>query len=429
MVESAKKLPPLSQYQQKLAVKQCLSHIAKLDSKSKYWCLECGHSWKAGKNADLKNVICPHCKTKLKVEQDRKRKHVEKVYFAIVTTCKGFQVVRTFILSARYKKGEALRYWFGEPFQRWIDENGREAIYGLARHWMGVYVDRWDWGSDMEIRSENYAHSVAPYAIIGQIKAIPKLIRNGYHGKGVREIYPVKLIHKLLTDSRYETLIKARQYALVEHLLKSEYRFCQYWGTAKVAIRHNYIIPDGSLWCDMLDFMIELGKDIHNPQLICPINLKEAHDEWEHKVRTKRHKDEQERMRLRQLNEEQRYLENKKKAGEEEEAYQKLKSRFFDIAITDKDMVIKPLVSVMEFLEEGHQMHHCVFSNGYYKREDCLILHAMIDNVSVATIELNLNNLSIVQCRGKHNCKPEQYDRIVTLINTNIGTIAARRAA
>ena len=35
-----------------------------------------------------------------------------------------------------------------------------------------------------------------------------------------------------------------------------------------------------------------------------------------------------------------------------------------------------PLESVTQFYQESAAMHHCVFSNGYYRRPDCLILSA-----------------------------------------------------
>lgn len=428
VVEGTKKLSPLSQYQKDLAVKQCLSHIAKL-SKGKYWCLDCGHSWKADKNNDSKTVICPHCGEKMTIEKDRKRKHVEKVYFATITSVNDFMVVRMFLLTARYKKGESAKYYFDEPFQKWIDETGRETIYGYARHYMGYYVDRWDFCSDMEIRTPNYAHSIAPYAVIGQTKATPLLKRNGFNGKIARKSDPATLIKKLLTDSRIETLIKANQISLAQYYTKSDYGFQSYWPSIKIAIRHKYIVKDASMWCDMLNAMTELHKDIHNPKFICPNNLKEAHDFWIAKRNAKREKAERERERRRQLTEEQRYMEDRKRVAKDEKAYQELKSRFFDIEIKDNDMIIKPLVSVLEFVEEGHLMHHCVFSNKYYERKDCLILHAIVDGVSVATIELNLESLRIIQCRGSRNSKPAEYDRIVSLIETNIGKIAAKRAA
>ena len=338
-------------------------------------------------------------------------------------------VVRMFLLSALYRKEKPAEYCFQEPFQRWIDETGKEVIYGKARHYMGCYVDRWNWDSEMAIRTEHYAHSIAPWTIIGKIHTTEKLKQHGYSGSGIRNIDPSRLIKKLLTDSRIETLVKANQISLTNYFTNRDYQLDSYWPSIKIAIRHNYSISDVSLWCDLLSALTELHKDIRNPKFICPVNLKEAHDKWIAKLNIKRQKEERERVRRRQMTETQRYLEDEETVIREEDTYKKQKSNFFDVEIKDDDITIKPLVSVLEFLEEGHQMHHCVFSNKYYERPDCLILHAIVEGVSIATIELNLESLKIIQCRGVYNSKPTQYDRIISLIETNIDKIAAKRIA
>lgn len=429
MVGLAATLPTISQYQMKLAIKQCLYHIAKLDSKGKLWCLDCGHSWTIQRGENPKKVKCPHCGAKLSVETDRKRKHTEGAYFAILTTCNGIQVIRMFLLTARYKKGEAAQYNFAEPFQRWINEQGQDAVFGVARASFSYYTDRWLWGSGMEIRNHNYVHNLSPYAVIGQLRVIPSLKRNGFCSDKAREYNPTLLIKSLLTDNRIETLFKAQQYKLVKHLINSKWKLTEFWPSIKIAMRHQYHIDDASLWWDLLNTLSSLGKDIRNPKYICPKNLKEAHDHWQAQLHIKQERERRERERRAELNRQQRYLEDKKNAEKDEQAYQQMRSRFFDIEIKDNDMIIKPLTSVREFMDEGRDMSHCVFTNKYYKRTDCLILHAIVDNVSVATIELNLESLKIIQCRAKHNSKPAEYDRIISLIESNIGIIAAKRVA
>ena len=87
-------LSPLTKYQYKEAVRKVGLHIAKYSSKRGYECLDCGHTWTG---AEAKRVVCPHCGAKLNVDATRKRNFCEKDYFAVVTKCQGFQVVRMFI--------------------------------------------------------------------------------------------------------------------------------------------------------------------------------------------------------------------------------------------------------------------------------------------------------------------------------------------
>lgn len=131
----------------------------------------------------------------------------------------------------------------------------------------------------------------------------------------------------------------------------------------------------------------------------------------------------------RELDRERRYLANKKKIAEEESEYKESKSRYFDLEFKDSELTIKPLISIQEFIDEWHTLHHCVFVNKYYQKEESLILHALVDGVSIATIEMDINNLEIVQCRGIYNSVPPLQDRIIALIKANKNKIAQRRAA
>jgi hypothetical protein len=53
--------------------------------------------------------------------------------------------------------------------------------------------------------------------------------------------------------------------------------------------------------------------------------------------------------------------------------------------------------SVTEFFEKDMAMHHCVFSNQYYLKEDSLILSASIEGKRIETIELSLDTMLIAQ--------------------------------
>ena len=81
---------------------------------------------------------------------------------------------------------------------------------------------------------------------------------------------------------------------------------------------------------------------------------------------------------------------------------------------------------VQEHLEEGTAMHHCVFSNEYYLKENSLILSATIEGRRIETIEVNLDTLKVVQSRGVCNKNTEYHDQIVSLVNANRKLIRQR---
>lgn len=98
--------------------------------------------------------------------------------------------------------------------------------------------------------------------------------------------------------------------------------------------------------------------------------------------------------------------------------------------ITDGNIVICPLESITQFYQEGKAMHHCVYSNGYYKRSDCLILSAKdTGGKRIETIEVNLKTLNIVQSRSVCNGVSEYHDQIVKLVKKNMNLIRQKMIA
>lgn len=422
ILKLSQSLPPLNEYQRKRAIAKAGLHIAKYNSKKQYVCLDCGHSWTGEAES---NVVCPHCFTKLKVDKGRKWNYCDKSYIAVVTKCKGFQVVRMFFMQTNLRRGKAATHWICEAFQRWLSPNGTCTIVGRSRRGLTYYCDLWNWDSDMQIRSEGDGHYVTPWKVVGHSSVIPEIRRNGYSGD-FHNCSPYTLFCKLLTDNRIETLWKVGQYKLVAHSFSDSYKFNKYWPSIKIALHHKYQIKDPAIWFDLLDSLVYLNKDLRNPSLICPINLKAAHDEWMAKKECKiqKERERQERLRLQRM--EQQYFENLKQTQKDEDEYKKSKSKFFDLEFSDKEITIKPLMSVKEFLEEGRLMHHCVYTNNYYKKQSALILHALVENTSIATIEFSLENFSVVQCRKAYNKKPELYDRIIALMQRNTHKIMSK---
>lgn len=426
VMESASLLPLLNESLRQEAIRKVAPHIAKLNSKGVYFCMDCGHSWKGEK---AKHAICPHCSTKLAVETDRKQKEHYMDYFMVVTTCNGFQVLRMFLIDTHLYKGKPANWWIGEAFQRWITPDGKETIVSRARNFMACYHDSWNWGSDLEIRKElSSSHFIHPYKIIGRKSIIPKLARNGlkdsFHGCN-----PHYLVKLLLTDNKVETLWKVGQFELVKYYSMSSYRSERYWASVKIAIRHHYIVKDATLWFDLLYSLSHFNKDIRNPKLICPVNLKKEHDYWQHKIAVQRERERRQWEIEHRLNFEQQYLSNTKIVAKDNEIYQKAKSKFFDLKFCDRELIIKPLTTIKEFVQEGRMMCHCVFTNKYYKKDKSLILHALVNGASIATIEINLENLQVIQCRGMYNSVPPLQKRILSLIEANKGKIVKRLTA
>lgn len=116
-------LRPISTKQTEWAYTNCVEHIAYRAKSGMLTCPDCGHSWKSGDGTlcdALEGCICPHCGAELKVQDTRRRTQKGVRYFCILTTCRGYQVIR--VAQAHYssKKGEPMKFyctrWFSVGF-------------------------------------------------------------------------------------------------------------------------------------------------------------------------------------------------------------------------------------------------------------------------------------------------------------------------
>ena len=411
-MEQSKHLRPITKQQIKWAFRECITHFAYRLPKGRTTCMDCGHSWVMNKPRET--CTCPHCRAKLQVQTTRARKHKEQHYFTILTTSGNYQVLRMCLLIVGMEKGCKASSYTIEIGQYWWNAQGRKTIVAVQRV-LGRYIDTFSYCSPMAVRNDNEAYRHISYSqIYPKFKATEALRRNGFKND-FHDIAPTVLIPALLSDSRAETLIKAGRTEHLKYFLDNSRAFDACWQSYKVATRNGYDIEDISIWCDYVDMLRRLGKDIHSPKYVCPTDLHREHVRRQHELRRQREREEKEKRR--------------KKAMEDERRFHELKSKFFGIRFTDGTIQVHVLESVQEHLEEGTAMHHCVFSNEYYLKENSLILSATIEGRRIETIEVNLDTLKVVQSRGVCNKNTEYHDQIVSLVNANRKLIRQRMRA
>ena len=412
VMEQSKHLRPITKQQIKWAFRECITHFAYRLPKGRTTCMDCGHSWVMNKPRET--CTCPHCRAKLQVQTTRARKHKEQHYFTILTTSGNYQVLRMCLLIVGMEKGCKASSYTIEIGQYWWNAQGRKTIVAVQRV-LGRYVDTFSYCAPMAIRNDNEAYRYAASSqIYPKFKVTDTLRRNGFRDD-FHDIAPTVLIPALLSDSRAETLMKAGRMEHLRYFLNNKSTFDACWQSYKVATRNGYEIEDISLWCDYVDMLRRLNKDIHSPKYVCPTDLHKEHDRRQSELRRQREKEEK--------------AEKRKKAMEEEKRFHELKSKFFGIRFTDGTIQVHVLESVQEHLEEGVSMHHCVFDNAYYLKENSLILSATIEGRRIETIEVNLDTLKVVQSRGVCNKNTEYHEQIVNLVNANRKLIKQRMRA
>lgn len=389
----------------------CLEHKG-YATKKKVVCMDCGKTFSPGL-VSRKRAICPHCQTKLSVEISRKTTDRQRVYVAIAELHFEFQVIRNFEIFAYYKSGEQPRYSIYEILQHWILPNGKREVIS-RNHTINWYFDSWN--GNMEIRQKSCIkkYDVYPYKLHPSSRFWPEIGRYGidYRLQGVTSLEAFTHIPK---NPKAETLLKAKQYNLLEYCIEYPSQVNYRWPSIKICLRNKYVIKDVKMWIDYLDLLSYFHKDLRNAHYVCPANIKKEHD---------RLIDRKRRVQEREIIERKR-----KKAIEDEKIYQELKAKFFDIEFGDDMIHISVLRSVNEVMQEGDAMHHCVFTNEYYLKPDSLLLSARIKDKRLETIEVSLTKLDVLQSRAVCNSISEYHDQIIKLVRKNMNLIRQKMTA
>ena len=385
------------------AVRNVIVHIAFRTSGHKCTCGDCGQKFDyKGKG---KFVHCPHCRHRMKVADTLKRRMTEKAYFSTIERVDGFQVQRVFLLDAVTRKGKKLKTWQMEVCRLWLDNKGKTAVTSRTRT-LGHYADSFNWMSDIELRNMTNVHWViSDTYVYPHYSTMKELRRNGMRGR-LPDCHPTRLAQTLLSDSRIETMMKAKDYKAVEYFIGHKDNLDRCWQSYKIARRHRYEPDDYELWCDMVILLEMCGRDIRSDRYICPTDLKAEHDKWFAKVT--------------RMEEKRRMEEQMERAKAREADFYREKSRYFGIAISDNDIEISVLDSIEAFRAEGEKLHHCVFKCEYYAKKDSIILSAHdLSGTRIETVEFSIKQGEVVQSRGMYNSDTEYHDRIVGLVNAN----------
>lgn len=359
--------------------------------------------------------------------------------FIIVTVKDGWQVLRHFYMYASYKRKKLDAVDVAEVMQQWF-KNGRYVFLSRDRCGQGACNDAWCLGRPMSIRRGE----IGGYVLVDPrqlgytaVKYEVRQQKYRYVPKDKESRERIDILYRALNTSPFnETLFK--QYPDTwEWSKKNDFLFDKEKTAAlKIAIRYNYNYKSIE-WRDLVENLVYLGKDTHNPSLVCPKRLKEAHEYWSQAAARKRKKTQENMAKLRQLAEERRELRRLELRAQWEEQqkersksaipyYTKMRKKFFGMVIAENDIEIKVLQSVQEFMEEGKEMCHCVFANGYYdvkRKPNCLILSAKVGGERCETIEVDLQDYRVVQSRGKHNSNTPYHSQILDLMNRNMNQI------
>lgn len=382
------------------------------------WCSECGTSWK-----DDDCILyyttggvteCPHCHAQITGSLSRKIKDEKQLYITIPETIKGFQVFRHVFCVKSSRMGNEAQYSFTEVSQEWINDKGKRVVNALPCLINGT----WNLYQDMSLKQSSYPkfncyydiYSIDGFVYPGG-KFLPELKKRGMSKKLASNCFLSKASRLLLLDDNdLELAIKTKQYKVFEYLIEREQCKIINKHAFNICNRNGYKILDAAIWFDYIELLTYFGKDTHNSYYVCPKQLKKEHYRLVKKKETAEGRKREEELL--------------KRAAENEKLYAKQKGKYFGICFSDDDINVSVITSVIAMAEEGKAMHHCVFTNEYFLKNDSLILSAR-DKIGnrLETIEINLKTFKVVQSRAVCNGISRFHEQIVELVKRHMNDI------
>ena len=399
-------------------------HVARKYVSGRTRCLVCGNDFQM--NRLHKTVVCPHCKSKLKVTDDKKQKYEDMEYYTHFESIKDdIQTVRIFQVFIYQHTIRKPTYNFMEVARFWFSERGFAIESRKLKPFELCYFDVFR--SDEPIALSSLKWNID--RIIELIKQRNQPINMSDVCKSIRMRLPdTSLISKIGWRKLFPDIFIPGVETLLKMGMKGEILYEELgaafikknWPSIKIALRHGFAFDDPSLWMDTIELMKKFKMDIRNPQLIATPRFREIHDNLDKRIK----RTEAERRRLEEI---QKQEERIRQAKQWENEYVRMKEKYFNLSFYGKehDILIQPLKSVEEFVVHGQKQHICVATMEYYKKKDSLILSATHDDLILATIEVSLKDYKIIQCRGRHNKVPEYNDYIQEIIMRNMNKIRA----
>lgn len=391
-----------------------------------YDCMECGGQFRVPQSYEEGvSVTCPHCGKILSVERTRKHRETIPLFYTLMqTVChagKEFVVQRLFEVRKSLERGKAPEFsWWN--IAEFYTMEGKQVCLGLPLNMFG----NWNYQADMTIKKKTktytyYGGSIYSYYVkVGYscIESVASILeRNGFRGD-FEGYSPQFFVEKLMCDPGFERFYKLGGGRFLDYYRNAIY------SQLKIANRHHYHISDSSIWVDTISLLRKLNMDDRNPKHICPANLIDWHNELMERWQRVQVKEAAERHRIEEIRRREAELKRLEREKEICEEYVKRIARFLQLHIQDELIDIAPIPTVAAVHEEGNAMHHCVFSCGYYKDPQVLLLSAR-DKFGnrVETIEVNLQTYKVAQSRGVCNENTEHHDRILSLMEQGMNQI------
>ena len=426
------KLPELSKAQLRWVTEEVVEKRI-YTSGRKCWCTHCGKVFNARLEGD--NAVCPHCGTKAEVIQGRHTKYKDFCYVQFFHRFKGYQVIRYSLVRWSCERGEEPAVELKDVIQKWCHPGRPMVTLGaslmMLPSWRACPYSYYSDGLSVKPNHSYYFSEWMKVRTYPRMSLLPVYEKHlgkhpdfdelGFYAPTLLgDIFGCPYLEKLWKDGKTEEL--SEMWHLTDELNK-------YWPSVKIALRHGYKPEHWISYFDYLKALKFLHYDMHSPRYVAPPDWDEIHDlvmrQYRNRVDEMNRKREQALELKRALWQEEQQRRSEEEAKTYVESFKKRIEKYEHLQIENAEIVILPLRSIEEFKEEGEEMHHCVFSMGYYKKPSSLILSARdkSSNNRIETIEVSLEDYTVRQSMGKCNHPTAKHEMIVGMVKDSMSII------
>ena len=431
MTRLSGRLPGLTDAQILWGVEHIVPHEIYTTGK-RCWCTACGHAFTA---KDIGETMeCPHCHRKCKVERNQKRICHGFEYFQLITTCKGWQVIRYFVYRWDSRCGGELKIYSLPVMEKWCRPGQPTVTLAAPVKMMSYYQQQpySEW-SPISVKNQSFwSREWMRVCIYPRKSILPTYLKCGYTDAMLETYCAETIFCKIFAIPHFEALYKAGRLGELKEKMEYAEQFSKYWPSIRVALRHGFdpfkqaqIKYITNYW-DYLAMLKFLRKDMRSPHYVAPKDWDGMHRQINSEAQRRRAKMMEARERAEAIRRAQAEEERLRQEKAGKRSFARRIKKFAGLLIVGDGLNIAPLMTIKEFAEEGAAMHHCVFSNAYYKKPNSLILSAKDDNGKrVETIEVDLNGWCVLQSHGVSNCYTDRHDDIINLVTANMDAIRA----
>ena len=416
-------LPELTN-SQRLWIEKCVVGTAIHTTGHRCWCTKCGGEWKMKQVGKME--ICPHCGTESKVIESRKTHIMDHGYIRLFQMCGGWQVIRYVLIRWDCEKGREQRIYNMNVIQKWC-QPGKPMIT------LGTALSYSPWYQKIPYSLWGYALTIKPnhndwYGEWMECKTYPRKSLHPIYVKnlGKNPSFAVFDAPTLLGDifgcPYLESLYKEDKYDRLVFMLRQVDYINKYWPSVRVALRHGYEPEHWPTYWEHLKALRFLHYDMRSPRYVATKDFGQLHElvmrQYKNKIDELQRKANEARELRWAMQAEERERLQAEYAKENAKTFADRIAHFEGLQIEDEDIVIAPLMTIDAFKEEGDAMHHCVFTGGYYRHKDSLILSARTrtENARIETIEVSLATYTILQSQGIYNVPTDKHEQIHNLV-------------